>query len=217
MPITRDQVKAALDLYREHLPNWRLSDSTLEASDKDLDSVELCLTKVVLVDTLYSTGLRFAPGARERTARYLYDRRESLITKVTVDTIEQLAGAGSNQKKFLSFASKFCHFYLCDRFPIFDRDSCSALRHFELEPRNQYSEFFTTLSKLQSELRLSFREIDRFLWLFGRYLRWNPNSKANDEVSMLFKQPNCAEQILLKRMELPKREANPAASTPLSS
>src|SRR5690348_16251720 len=91
MPVCHDQIKAALELYREHLPNWRLADSTIEAAGRELTTDQLCLQKVVLVDTLHSTGLRFAPGARERTARYLCENRKSLATEVTIDAIEKLA------------------------------------------------------------------------------------------------------------------------------
>jgi hypothetical protein len=67
---TYEQIKAANELYAQHLPNWRLAVQTLERLRKeDLTSTEISLLAVVAVDSLFATGLRYRPGVWEQIAR----------------------------------------------------------------------------------------------------------------------------------------------------
>src|SRR5262249_34900353 len=111
-----------------------------------------------------------------------------------VSLVARLATYPKSKNRHVSFASKLCHFFINGhKYPIFDEVACETLRGFlddqysKGEPR--YEHFLDNLDRLKakfSALKNSDNiEIDRFLWLFGLWKRFDDHSRnasaATDE------------------------------------
>ena len=115
---------------------------------------------------------------------------------------------GNPPRRHVSFASKLCHFFLNDeddeRYPIYDKAACDALRHhlgdaYCDDHQRPYSAFRENLEKLRaasSNIKPTGREMDRYLWIVGMYMRYAKWQRAgtkgspivNTELLKAFKQ-----------------------------
>jgi hypothetical protein len=197
------------------LAQWRLSESALEKlAEKFPDfSAEACLLKTVAVNAIYGTQLL----ATVRMARHI----ETIFAHpgtnpMDVDLVDRIAKLptkrGGKQRVSLSFASKFCHFFVNpDRFPIYDEAARDALRlHLGADrclvnKDNRYRAFCGNFEQLRTLAKLKCRtkELDRYLWLTGMYMRWQKrkskkNPGVNEELRGLFQQrPPVAEFVAM--------------------
>lgn len=182
--ISADQIAAATELFKDHLGDWRLADTALRSLNAtDFQTEEACLLKVAALDSLYSTGLRFWPGGRENIARGIYKCRENFSeakkSDVRYDLVEKIAREflGITTDGYVSFASKFCHFFISPKFPIFDSYAYSILKklHKKTKP---YSSFCKSIKEL-THSEITVPDLDRFLWLAGNYVKWRLDEKRN--------------------------------------
>jgi hypothetical protein len=121
-----------------------------------------------------------------------------------VDSIAALPAADNEKpRKRTSFAAKFCHFFVdAERFPIYDDAARKAIKlHLGNTYINNktypYEGFCKNFSRLKAEagLNCTTRELDRYLWLTGMYMRWLKNRSkkrqlVNVELRELFNNPN---------------------------
>jgi hypothetical protein len=189
--LTYDQFEAANKLYLT-LPSWQIGDETFKYLKKQsFDDNVVCLLIVLAIDSLYSTSLRFESGLRERIAGCIHSERETLKQadeqirpervvsfaaqfKKKLPKGEQQHGGGV-QTGPLSFASKFFHFFVCDRFPIYDKYASAGLKYachalmYE-QPNNDYCSFFHGVEQLRQLFdKASTRQLDQYLWLMGQW------------------------------------------------
>jgi hypothetical protein len=207
--ITQNMVDAATKLYNSaFFRGWHVSNAALEKLSSDLRndwSEASCLLKAVAVNELYGTNVyTVIPTARHIS----HIMSKNLARDLTL--VERIAEQPHNRKKYVSFASKFCHFFIDqDHFPIFDDRACKALRHF-LGPRYQesrfgrYEAFVSSLNMLLGEcdsVTANSRDFDRFLWIVGSWMHFQKSHQVNGELKYLFeKRPKSLGSLLPKSL-----------------
>ena len=138
------------------------------------------LLKCVAIDTLYATNV-FAIVKMAQHVTCVFETAKSLSADELVAQIALLdLGDGKRARQHISFASKLCHFFVDEAcFPIYDKGACDALR-FHLgddyyhDGANLYSSFQENPRRLKnaSGITTTGREMDRYLWLVGMYMKW---------------------------------------------
>src|SRR5437879_4614585 len=121
-PLRKTQIDAAQRVHNR-LEQWRVTDSALlrlRAAMPDFD-YESCLLKTVAVNTLYGTQIL----AVTKMAKHVHDVLNTMeYAKAGPELVHYLAALPAidgKTRKFVSFAAKFCHFFIDEtRFPIFD-------------------------------------------------------------------------------------------------
>ena len=174
------------------------------------------------VNEIYGTQL----FATVRMARHI----EGLFASTSAGTadlgiVEQIAALpsreGEKRRMSISFGSKFCHFLVNPiRFPIYDDAAREAIRlhlgakAYVAKKTNRYLDFcekFETLRKL-AKLKCETKELDRYLWLTGMYMRWlkeksKKNPRVNAELKELFQRASPAIAADMKAMLPPPLNA----------
>ena len=139
---------------------------------------DVLLLKVAAVNELYTTNLFDVQGMAEHIASLI--SRQPPRTPDLVDEIAALPEPG-RQRRFLSFASKFVHFFMDESFPSYDAYALSSLwRHLGNHPAGRapsYAEFFEDVYRLRelASVACSVGELGQYLWLSGAYGRWKRN------------------------------------------
>jgi hypothetical protein len=196
-----------LDLAFEihsRLESWRVADSMLDwlhekRPEFDLGSTRL---KVVAVNSFYSTRLM----ADELMAKHIV--RE--MDKPTQDPVTRIACEhGIGKRRFLSFASKFAHFFIDRKFPIYDRvarETVSLLLNCSpAAMEGDYAEYCAHVKKVNTavEAGKDSRRLDRYLWLVGQYRDYCKNpAKINGEARRLFESAGTSSEIRAQLDEL---------------
>lgn len=219
--LTYNQISAADELYHKHLPNWRFAVETFAYLKKqDFGTLEVCLVMAVAVDTLFATGLRYKPGRCEDIARRIFDQRVAVASMSKVVDPAYLRNIAKDFAKVqsgdgpISFFSKFFHFFVSDNYPIFDNLAREVLRGEHDYPNKRlrtYPEFCGVINELRDQVAsegngpVSVREIDRYLWLMGKYRGWQPvdnslDENSGNEVIDLFNKPKPQQLELLKKL-----------------
>lgn len=204
IPLTKEQMEMACRLHNG-LTQWRVTDSALKQLRTALPGFDqgACLVKSVAVNTLYGTQiLAIVP-----MALYVEECLRGLtLETVGPELVEKLASRtardGLKQKRFTSFAAKFCHFFIDEeRFPIYDEAARVVVKlHLGMtaltDPDHPYLAFCKNLSRLRTEARISGpgRDLDKYLWITGMYIKWlRERSKSkplvNVELQGIFKKP----------------------------
>jgi hypothetical protein len=181
-PLHLTQIGAACRLHT-HLEQWRVSDEALQRLRERVPTfdAEACLLKAVVVNSLYGTQVfaivRMAAHVEEVLA-------QSSLEESGCELVEQIATLppvdGKKPKRHTSFAAKFCHFFVDEeRFPIYDEAARNTLKlhlsdAYAEDAERPYVGFSGNLARLRTEagLECSSRELDRYLWLTGMYMKW---------------------------------------------
>jgi hypothetical protein len=205
VPLSQQQVDRACRVH-ETLAQWRLAESALEKLADRFPgfSAEACLLKTVAVNEIYGTQL-FATVRMARHIEAIF--ADPSTSPVDFDLVERIAKLppkqGEKQRLSVSFASKFCHFFVnAERFPIYDDAARDAIRlhlgadAYCVNNDNRYRAFCENFEKLRTlaKLKCTTKELDQYLWLIGMYKRWlkeksKPNPRVNEELRGLFQQP----------------------------
>jgi hypothetical protein len=207
--LTEVQVSTAREMHAE-LKNWRFADRAFEfLKERQFESEEVCLLIVVALDALYSTNLRFSPGRREEIARHIFRVRERLLEPAEVTPVLVLDIAQGTTAASISFASKFCHFFVSADYPIYDSFVRAALEEI-IGPKQlrrmglkvQDYAHFSSICHWMTTLKgsagvISMRELDQCLWLQGQYLVFDETKESRNEVQVLFRADReCARMLL---------------------
>jgi hypothetical protein len=174
IPLMQSQIDAACRLY-QRLDQWWLSDAALKRLRESLPEFdrESCLIKSVAINALYGTQVL----AIVRMAQHVEAILHKTDTRTAeIELVERLASppADSNNRhrRFVSFAAKFCHFFLDEeRIPIYDEAAREAIKlHLckkgcVSDPAHPYLSFCERISRLRSDALLHGpgRELDRYL------------------------------------------------------
>jgi hypothetical protein len=204
VPLTDEQVNCACQVH-DQLSQWRLSESALAqlALKFPAFSSESCLLKTVAVNSIYGTNLL----AAFRMAQHIEAVLANPLLVVDIALVEKIAKLPAHSEKkermSVSFASKFCHFFVdAETFPIYDESArdAMALHGGEgcrvVDKSNPYATFCENFNRLRSEaeLKCTTRQLDHYLWLLGMYLRWlkersRAQPRVNAELLQQFKNP----------------------------
>lgn len=211
VPLGTSQVEAASRLHGR-LSQWTTTDAALESLGAKFPAfdVESSLLKVSALNQLYGTNVY----AVMRMARHV----SAVMIAGPVDdgVVERLAALpkGTMQttdRRHLSFASKFAHFFLQpERFPIYDSYAAKMLKlHIgrgtlaKWDPSTNappYSEFVAAIETLRRSagLACTARALDRHLWLCGLCMAWRrtPTAAINVEARQLFESSATSTEVM---------------------
>jgi hypothetical protein len=206
------QVDAALKLYLG-MEQWLVGDASLrrlKASMPGFDE-ETCVIKAASVNSLYGTRLLAIVRMARHVARVLAE--VELATAPRIELVERIAALppnlGEGQRRFVSFAAKFCHFFVDDEIPIYDQAACWTLDlHLGSgpQPRRTYAEFCADFERLRESAGFTMTpwRLDRYLWLVGMYGRWIENRPVSSELRRVLSAPSEEAARLLDNM-LPRQ------------
>ena len=209
-PLCQTQIDAANALHAR-LPGWQTADAVLAAlghhfpSNADLVHV---IPKAVTLNSLYATSVL----AIQAMARHVAEVLEKAGDQVGIEVVEEIAwlhGLGlekNKSRRFLSFASKYCHFFVdARRFPILDDFAGRALSYHlgrgSRTPMRQkpedYPNYVADVDRLHAAagLNCSYAQLDHYLWLRGQWLEYQKRKESgepgriNGEVWDLFRHP----------------------------
>jgi hypothetical protein len=182
VPLRAAQIAAAARIFGR-LVQWQRADCVLKAVDSrfpDFGPVA-CLLKCVAVNSLYGTNVY----AIMRMAEHVEDvMKQSERPTDRVELVEKLAKlpakSGEQQRNFVSFASKFAHFFIRSDVPIYDSFAEKMLKLHLGRRRGiwnkdrPYASFMKNLQLLRagSGLEVSDEELDHYLWIAGQLRAW---------------------------------------------
>jgi hypothetical protein len=197
-----EQIDAAQAIYEKYTPIWRRSDDALDALADAIPGHDksAALIKTIAVDALYATRLRAID--RRHVAmhvHYVLDNADAstnaAATTADPELVEKLASVplpDGTRRHYRSFASKYAHFFISNRFPILDSYAVVALRHhlapktLALEPR--YPTFVQAFSHFAAGQHSDTRRFDRYLWIAGQWCKHktDPAFTPNAEIAQVF-------------------------------
>jgi hypothetical protein len=210
IPLIRTQIDAACRLH-QRLGQWRLSDLALRRLHEQLPGFdnESCLLKCIAINVLYGTQVFAIIPLSQHVQSVLLNT--DLITREMklVDRIALFKHDGK-YRRVTSFAAKFCHFFIDEeRFPIYDEAARETIKfhirdQYLTDLKQPYAAFCQNLQTLQDGLEFKGRQrdIDRYLWLVGMYMRWTKAPEKNEapinaELRRLFNNPSAEERAEL--------------------
>jgi hypothetical protein len=205
IPLIPRQIEAACRLHLR-LKQWRLSDAALTRLSQDVSGFgpEACLLKCVTVNTLYGTQVLAIVRMADHVWQVLAKHPIEDLGPDIVKHIARLPSSGDDkQRKFVSFAAKFCHFFIDqERFPIYDEAAREVLKlhlgqkALVVDEEDPYTAFCSNLNLLRNAAQIqgSGRDLDRYLWITGMYMKWlrvkgKPKQQMNVELRGMFENP----------------------------
>lgn len=133
------------------------------------------LLKSTCLNSLYSTNI-FDINSMSKN---IYNSKiDDELRKGSYDVIEKIATV--KERRFYSFATKYCSFHFSDKYPIYDSYVDKILRHYrnqdkffkfknkDLKKYRSFVEIIEQFKKFYELEDFSFKDIDKFLWQFGR-------------------------------------------------
>lgn len=155
-------------------------------------SFQNILIKSCVLNALYSTNINAIYAVAERIMEVEIDDRLARADQTLVNDIARVQVNEETMREFYSFASKYCHFHV-NSYPIYDSFVEELLVHYQIkrpymemlnlkknrtkkyirEYLHQYDHFCDTLTRFRDQFvlnNISAREMDHFLWGYGREL-----------------------------------------------
>lgn len=216
-----EHIAAANRLHRR-LNQWTMSDRALAALAQALPGfdAEGCLLKTVAVNALYGTRLFAVLQMASHIERLMASTDLATADEGLVEAVADLsrAGAQTKNRRYHSFASKFCHFFIDpERFPIMDRYANGMLkrhlgrREYEDDRDRPYRAFVRNFRRLSDAVGHvgTARDLDHYLWITGQHLEWKrqtdqgQKARINTELMALFENPSPSDAADLNAIIVP--------------
>jgi hypothetical protein len=146
------------------------------------------LLKVVALNSLYSTQIfvysEKVPNVLD-VAQHIHKNAKEIDSALAVgspeivDTIAVVTVSEKKDRNYFSFATKYCSWHQPEFYPIWDSNverylgrlqkQTDFAKNFNMAAHWKYPEFQSVMSALRDSyhLRGSFKDIDKFLWLYG--------------------------------------------------
>lgn len=202
VPLLASQVEAANSIH-SRMQQWAVIDRGLGLLAERFPGFdrEETLLKVAAINQLYGTNVFAVVRMAEHVTDLMASRPQNDPRLVEQISFLPMAPGQQSQRRYVSFASKFCHFFVdAERFPIYDSYAANTLGHHlgrRLLVRNAdhpYQAYVANFKLLRERARLvcSTRELDIYLWVAGVYRRWRarPDARINVEASSIFDRPS---------------------------
>jgi hypothetical protein len=137
------------------------------------------LLKVVALNRLYSTGIYAVYDVANHIHRYAQEIDAGLKNGDTeiVDKIHKVTiQSTGKERKFWSFATKYCSWHNQAEYPMWDTRVCKYLCSLGVEEFahpdvwTRYADFKKMISALRTRYHLesfTFKQIDMFMWKYG--------------------------------------------------
>ncbi|MGP8247781.1 MAG: hypothetical protein ACLQVN_25120 [Bryobacteraceae bacterium] len=184
------------DVVRDACEIFDRENSVIEESLKELFSqypsnkdVRHVLLKVVALNALYSTRIfvysEKVPNVVD-VARRIHEHVQDVDSALDagspelVDRIAMVTVPGKKDRKYFSFATKYCSWHKPESYPIWDANverylgclqkQTGFARDFDVNGYWDYPRFREVMTAFRERYDLGsfgFKEIDKFLWLYG--------------------------------------------------
>jgi len=196
---TQANLEAACRIH-DRVQRWVLTDVLFNEVKRKFRGFEYqySLLKCALVNSVYSTNVRALTSMAQHVSNVLLSPNRPPARQL-VCAIANAQGLAGN-RRFPSFASKFCHLFVDSTLPIYDSVAMAMLKRYlgksYLDPkkaREPYTEFCIDFDAFcqQAKFNASVRQIDHFLWVSGSYLKWTQkrtkNKRINSELEKAFR------------------------------
>jgi hypothetical protein len=215
--LTQEQVDIANRFHRQ-LSRWQISDKALfrlRDCVPEWDAAA-CLLKSVAINSIYGTNVYATIRVAEHIASIFAGRNaDAAKGDELVERIARLPDVSTRPRNCISFASKFCHFFIDEeKFPLFDEAARRALKY-HLGPKlyvedrtHPYIGFRENLRRLREESRIncSDRQLDHYLWITGLYINWLRGRQINAELRSVLANPSRSQAHQLNAFLPPKLE-----------
>lgn len=165
-----------LDSYREQ--ECALNRLFFELAPENKDIADILL-KVTALNQFYSTNIFSVYPVAEHIKALDIDMRLKAGDESLVDDI-RIVELNGKTKNFYSFASKYCSHHRPNAYPIYDSYVDEVLRYFrdtdcftsfrteELKNYKRFKEILMTFRAYYGLEQFSLKEIDKYLWQFGK-------------------------------------------------
>jgi len=150
--------------------------------------IEDILLKISVINDLYSTNIFATFIMAEHIKNLNIDRCLNNGDEDIVNKIARLNISGKD-KNFYSFATKYCNWHNREKFPIYDsfvgrmlikykeKDGFSDFKKEELRTYRNFKKVINDFRNFYKLDSFNFKEIDKFLWMYGKELFGNYRNK----------------------------------------
>jgi len=146
------------------------------------------LIKTTLLNRLYSAGILDVSGAAQHIVQLGIDAELEARSPAVVEKIAKMR-LGGKERNHYSFATKYCSWHRPDVYPIYDSlvDRCLMVfrrqdAHFTFKQNDlyRYESFVRIVDDLRQhyDLRCSYKDLDKFLWIEGQGIAKAKAAKA---------------------------------------
>lgn len=211
--ITSEFVEKFLDKYKtsDEYEHYRDEEKILkhffrERFTTNTDFYEI-LTKVTLLNDFYSTNIMAPRYIARRIKKLDIDKRlKDRDTKLVKEIAEFkfIERTENNPDKiktrvFYSFATKYCHNSNPEAYPIYDRNVAYILKSYKKQDNfykfnnsdlKNYKQFKNIIDEFKKYYRLenlSYRDLDHFLWIYGKEELENAKKNKKSKKIIYFK------------------------------
>jgi len=137
------------------------------------------LIKVATLNSLYATNIY----ATVKVANHILSKNiDAKLQQKAPELVDEIAlvTIGNKTRRNYSFASKYCHWHQPEEYLIYDsyverilwshqnQESFMRFRRSELQIYPRYKEIIDGFRAHYELRQFSFRELDKFLWLYGK-------------------------------------------------
>jgi len=141
--------------------------------------LEEVLLKVVALNDLYNTNILATTLMAKHICGLNIDSQLEQKSPELVNAIALLK-VGSKTRRNYSFASKYCSWHMLDAYPIYDSFverliwayqkfyPFTRFKRGELQDYPRYKEIIEAFRNHYGLTQFSFKELDKFLWLYGK-------------------------------------------------
>lgn len=161
--------KAIINLFKQFPKNKELED---------------ILLKICVINDMYSTNIlgtfRMAEHIKQLDIDNALDNAEPMVVHEIAIGHGIKTRKGDRDINFYSFATKYCNWHNKVEYPIYDsfvhkilvayrkRDSFSEFNDADLKDFPRFKQIITDFKNRYSLTKHGFREIDNFLWMYGK-------------------------------------------------
>jgi len=149
------------------------------------NKLEDILLKISVINDLYSTNIfavyKLAVHIQKKHIdKYLFNADTKAINLISSG--HKIINKNGKEINFYSFASKYCNWHNKEDYPIYDRfvskvliayrnnDKFSNFFNNDLKDYNKFKKVLSDFKQEYNISRYSFKEIDKYLWLYGKEL-----------------------------------------------
>lgn len=118
---------------------------------------------------------------------------DSKLASRASDVVEEIAKTeiSGKERRVYSFATKYCSWHVPDAYPIYDsvaerliwaylkKDGFVQARRSDLQEYRRYVEIVERFREHYTLSEFSFKDIDKFLWLYGQEFFRQPQQRQN--------------------------------------
>jgi len=197
--LSEEQINCARRIY-DGIPQMKQADAALKKLREKMPgfSIEECLLKAGAINSLYGTQIL----AIVQMGRHIADIFTNPHKPVGVGLVESIAKL-PGKPNFISFASKFCHFFIDEeKYPLYDEATREAMKlhlgnkKYLANEQHPYKAFYENFIRLRNlaGLQCGTRDLDYYLWITGMYMRWrkernNKRPRISRDLLQLFQKP----------------------------